>query len=1736
MADTKEKVKFRKFVNNDCEALALDKVNFDSSNNTLTLYSSFDPTIKEQTVISMPTVELDSDLEERGKAADAKAVGDAVRAVKAMIGTPLTANSASDMIDTTKIYVYTGSETGYETGHWYYYNGTAWIHGGSYNANAYETDKTLSIIDKPADAKTTGDALADLGLQISDIEDEMTEYVDKKAVNGFVYENSILYLASDGEIVGEGVEIVSGGGGGGGGDESASVLEVQNTTGWLSKTISYGQNVTLTLTWSSTEDSTPTGNGTLQVYVNNSLKRTANIAQGQLTIDVTDFLVIGSNSIRIRISDIYGKSRNIIFTVRAIELILTSNFDVSGTFVAGIGFDYTYTPNGALEKTVHFIIDGHEVGTSIVTTSGRQQTYTLPAMSHGSHTLLVYFTAIIDSETVSSNELYYDLIVVNSQSNVPIISSTFRRTTVPQYETINIPYKVYTPDNLTSNVVLSVNGTQISSVTVDRTEQIWSYRVDEVGTATLTIASGTTTKTFTITVTETEIDVEAETDALALYLTSYGRSNTEEHPEKWEDTERNISATLTNFNFVSNGWVTDKDGITVLRVSGDARVTIPYKPFARDFRSTGKTFEVEFASRNILDYDAVLISCMSGDRGFQLTAQKALFKSEQSEISTQYKEDEHVRVSFVTEKRTEHRLLYIYINGIMSGVIQYPTDDDFSQVAPVDITIGTNSCTTDIYCIRIYDNNLTRYQILNNWIADTQNITELLLRYEHNNVYDEYGNIVINKLPTDLPYFVIEAQELPQYKGDKKTVNGYFVNPNDPSRSFSFTGAQADVQGTSSQFYARKNYKFKFKKGFVMTSSGETVSDYAMNNDAIPTDTFTFKADVASSEGANNVELVRLYDEACPYKTPPQEINNKVRQGIDGFPMVIFWDDGNTVSFLGKYNYNNDKSSEEVFGFEEGDESWETLNNSGEYALWQSADYSGTGWLSDYEARYPEDNTNPTNLQMLATWIVSTDQSKATGNTLSSPYTDVDGNIHTTDNAIYRVAKFRTEAKDHFEMDSLLFYYLFTELFLMVDSRAKNAFPSFLSGDKWCFLPYDMDTAIGIDNQGALTYGYSLEDIDKIGTENVFNGQNSVLWINVRAAFYNELASMYFTLRSTGALSYDLIESMFEAHQSKWAEAIFNEDAWFKYIDPLIDDNDAAYLSMALGSKAEQRKWWLYNRFRYIDSKYSAGDTLTDYIMIRPGAIDSGITITPYADIYASIKWDNDIAMIRATHGQPVTLPCPYTQAGNNVVSILNASQLASVGDLSGFKCRTANFAMATRLQYIKVGDGANDYENPNLLELNVGNNPLLGTVDARNCTSLATTIDLSGATNIEYIYFDGTAVTAVALPIGGIIKTLRLPSTITNLTIRNQPAITTFYMPSYSNITTLRIENCSAVIPIYTILSSIQANSRVRILGLNLTLTTTTEVEDFYDYLDTMRGLDENGDNLDKAVVSGTITGLDTITGTWLAEMNARYPNINIEYEHITSNLYYYNYDGSQLLYTEQISDGGDGTYNGAPSRTATAQYSYTFIGWSLEQDSQTADSNATKNISANRNVYAAYNRTLRSYTVYWRNVDNTLLETDTNVPYGSMPQYNGTTPTYQGKTSNGWLPSISSVVGNVTYTATYIPTYQVNFYNDTVLLQTVTVEEGGSAVYTGATPTSSSGEFLFWNPEPINIYNNTDVYAVFDFEMTEPDLKYLVYTLNETDKTITITGLNITNIIADNLNYITIPDTINGYHVILK
>lgn len=1458
-------------------------------------------------------------------------------------------------------------------------------------------------------------------------------------------------------------------GGSASGSTNNAEFIVTNTSGWLSKTVALGAACWISFSWSSVEDGVSTGNGVARISVGGSVKSTVEIEQGDISIDVSQYLLLGSNDAEITVSDLYGNSKTYKFSITTISVSISSYFDATQAYTGDINF--SYIPVGAVEKTVHFLIDGVEISTQKVTASGREQPFVIPAQSHGRHSFEVYFECVIDTQTVPSNRLVYDLICLEEGSTAPIVASAFSAESVKQFATVPVPWIAYTPELLTTEVTISDNFGFTTTRNVDRTEQTLSYKAENVGTIELTFSvGGVIKKTISFPVVENKIDVSAETANLELYLNAKGRSNTDttQSPSEWS--YGNIKADLQNFNFVSDGWQLDEQGDTVLRVSGNARVEIPLKIFEKDFRTSGRTIEFEFATRNVLNPNATVISCWSGNRGIRITAQEALLKSELSEVSRQYKENEHIRVTFTVQKKAENRLISLYINGEEAACEQYGEDDDFSQSSPVGISIGSDLCTTDIYCIRVYSNNLTRYQSLDNWIADTQDIEELIARAERNNVFDDYGNVDVDKIHSrNIPYFIIYAErysDLPQYKGDKKTVSGRYVDPLHPERSFSFYGAEIDVQGTSSQFYSRKNYKIKFKNGF--TINGVAFANYQLRETSMPTNTYTFKADVASSEGANNVELVMLYDEICPVRTPPQLTDSRVRQGIEGYPCVMFYYDGSNYNFLGKYNFNNDKATEEVFGFSEGDESWEVLTNETEMAVFKGDDFDSTYydtvkkkelplWTQTFEARYPEDSTEISNLKAFVSWLKSTDTSA----------------VSTQEEKQARIDKFRNELGNYANVEALVFNYVFTETFLMVDNRAKNAFPTRYDSDgKWLILPYDYDTAIGINNEGELKFGYWLEDTDLVNGAKVYNGQDSVLYVNLRSAFADEIMLMYQNLRRLDAFTYEAIENRFREHQKVWGEAIFNEDAKFKYIDPLVNDGDNTYLEMLQGSKSSQRQWWLYNRFRYLDSKYVAGDSLEDYIMLRPYAV-SDITITPYADIYASIKFDNILVQERALRGDgdtpnSYTLKNPLENGNHGVIAIYSASQLASVGDLSGLKAGMADFHMATKLNEIKVGDGAEGYENPNLNTLTIGNLNLLTKLDIRNCTGLTSVVDASGCQNIEKIYAEGSSVTQVKVPNGGILTTLHLPATVTSLIIQNQPLLTDFSIPSFSNISTLRLEGVDyGLFDFESILNAIQPNSRVRLLGIEMNIDTAAEIFTLYDKFDTFRGLDENNNNLDKAVISGTVH-CGTITGAELLQMQTRYPNITIDFEHITSNVYFY-VEG-ELVHTAVVLDGGD-CYDpitegliDSPRKDATVTTEYVFDKWDKE----------LTNVTADRIVYAMFKGEPRKYTIKFVDYNGTVIKSE-DVGYGSMPTIPND-PTRVGYTFDGWDKEVVAVTGEATYTAHYqINVYAIKFlnYDGSVLSeQSVQYNTLPTVPTVARTPTDTERyEFIGWTVDGTNI-----------------------------------------------------------------
>ena len=134
---------------------------------------------------------------------------------------------------------------------------------------------------------------------------------------------------------------------------------------------------------------------------------------------------------------------------------------------------------------------------------------------------------------------------------------------------------------------------------------------------------------------------------------------------------------------------------------------------------------------------------------------------------------------------------------------------------------------------------------------------------------------------------------------------------------------------------------------------------------------------------------------------------------------------------------------------------------------------------------------------------------------------------------------------------------------------------------------------------------------------------------------------------------------------------------------------------------------------------------------------------------------------------------------------------------------------------------------------------------------------------------------------------------------------------------------------------------------------------------------------------------------------------------------------DDGTILQSEYLEYGEMPIYNEtAPTKEATAEYEYEFIGWSPEITIVTGDARYT----------ATYKETKRSYLISFYNDDNTLLQSE-YLEYGEMPIYNGAVPAKEATAEYeyefiGWSPEITIVTGDARYTATY-KEVQLSAYN---------------------------------------------------------------------------------------------------------
>lgn len=224
-----------------------------------------------------------------------------------------------------------------------------------------------------------------------------------------------------------------------------------------------------------------------------------------------------------------------------------------------------------------------------------------------------------------------------------------------------------------------------------------------------------------------------------------------------------------------------------------------------------------------------------------------------------------------------------------------------------------------------------------------------------------------------------------------------------------------------------------------------------------------------------------------------------------------------------------------------------------------------------------------------------------------------------------------------------------------------------------------------------------------------------------------------------------------------------------------------------------------------------------------------------------------------------------------------------------------------------------------------------------------------------------------------------------------------------------------------------------------------------------------------DKTVVA--VTGNAVYTATYSAKKNV--------YTVVFAD------ESGNAIKTYQLEYGSTPVFDGVePVKDATAEFTYTFSGWTP----------TVAMVTDNVTYKPVFSSKVNSYTVVFKNYDGTVLQTE-SLEYGSTPVYKADDPVKAGDAQfsyvfTGWDKAVSDVVGNATYIAQYsekVNSYEIRFVNyDNTLLQSVMVEYGKTPEYSGSTPQREGDKlvnytFKSWSPAITNVTGNATYTATY-------------------------------------------------------
>ena len=1157
--------------------------------------------------------------------------------------------------------------------------------------------------------------------------------------------------------------------------------------------------------------------------------------------NIDDYLLEGTNTIIVAIT---GQNTlaatTVAITYQVVNLAYSDEFNISKIYDLSQGsktLEIFFNISGYGTKVVEWYLDGKQLDfvkseDEVVDIASQRIKYIeISNLNTGIHTLQSRAYTLINGEKFYTNILYREFIVNNGDSldtfialaaDVPnthgIITedNTFIYYGAEQYLMYNIRFAT----NKKTNVSIKLNNetltTLISNAGVETNYNIVS---STSGNLNLSFIINELERTIPFIVNKTSLNIEEITSDLTFNFNAKGKSNFSIDKDVWY--YENYTGTLTGFNWNNlSGWINDS-----LFVNTNAEFKVDYAPLAEDITTTGGAFEFEFSTNNVENDNAVICDLTTNGVGILITASEASITSAAGvSLSTKYKAGENHRISFVINRKsgvTYKGLAFIYVDGTISGAINYGNADNFISNKTISFK-GTENAQITLKAMRFYNRALSSNNMINNFILYRNTLVEMFEAYYRNQIYEE-GTEKFS--PENLVHYIpvmIITGDVPVLESATDTsvqilVDIEFINEQDPTKNFVMKNVVLKIQGTSSLAYPRKNFRIYTKKeesSIVYDYLGNVILNklYAFKDGAQPVDCWNLKADYAESSGTHNTGIARLWNKVM-YGAIIQHTNilgetvngyalrtkaqitalskgytYDVRTTVDGFPIVLFYrqSPNDDLIFLGKYNFNNDKSTPSVFGFEgipgfnnTRMQCWETKDNGHPLGLFTDISEFDEKWSEAFESRYPDTKTpNTANLKTFSLWINSVSQED-----------------------------FIREKWAHFDVYKVAAYYIYLMRFGAVDQTVKNAFITSEDGNKFYFINYDNDTINGLINTGRLTLD---PDIDRntIGSdgEYVYAGHNSVLWNKLTAdTEFMEIVKIVDNALYSAGLRYEEVIKIFNEEQAaKWAEVIYNQDAEYKYLLPYVNQG-TNNLFMLQGSRTSHRSWWLSKRFDLYDSLYVSGAYRNKNISFKclndtpSGQEFSIVAGTSLGYGYGINNGLREVGIQIDKGGQHIFTTTDILNLGD-VVKIFAAANIEAL-DLSKLADRLAvldvsaatDATLGSKMKKLILGgQGKINTELESISGIKVLTK--LQELNIEDYTNL-TSLDLTAQNDFRKLYAKRSTISSIDFANGCPVDTIELPNSILALVLNqltNLTADNIKFETNMGNIHTLNITGCS--------------------------------------------------------------------------------------------------------------------------------------------------------------------------------------------------------------------------------------------------------------------------------------------------------------------------------------------------------